>query len=84
MNSAGYRACLAVIFAMVFDAVGGRVARLTRTQSDFGVQMDSLADVTSLRCCACNDRVAMRRQFGNFGLFVFRIRRMRDHSTRSL
>ena len=42
-----YRACIAVLFAMVFDAVDGRVARLTRTQSAFGVQMDSLADVIS-------------------------------------
>lgn len=42
-----YRACVAVIFAMVFDALDGRVARLTRTQSEFGVQMDSLADVIS-------------------------------------
>jgi len=42
-----YRACVAVLFAMVFDAVDGRVARLTRTQSEFGVQMDSLADVIS-------------------------------------
>lgn len=42
-----YRACIAVLFAMVFDSVDGRVARLTRTQSAFGVQMDSLADVIS-------------------------------------
>lgn len=42
-----YRACIAVLFAMVFDSVDGRVARLTRTQSEFGVQMDSLADVVS-------------------------------------
>jgi len=42
-----YRACIAILFAMVFDSVDGRVARLTRTQSDFGVQMDSLADVIS-------------------------------------
>lgn len=42
-----YRACIAVLFAMVFDAVDGRVARLTKTQSEFGVQMDSLADVIS-------------------------------------
>ena len=42
-----YRACVAVLFAMIFDAVDGRVARLTRTQSEFGVQMDSLADVIS-------------------------------------
>jgi CDP-diacylglycerol--serine O-phosphatidyltransferase len=42
-----YRACIAVLFAMLFDSVDGRVARLTRTQSAFGVQMDSLADVVS-------------------------------------
>jgi CDP-diacylglycerol--serine O-phosphatidyltransferase len=42
-----YRACIAVLFAMIFDSVDGRVARLTRTQSAFGVQMDSLADVIS-------------------------------------
>ncbi|MCA9541519.1 MAG: CDP-diacylglycerol--serine O-phosphatidyltransferase, partial [Myxococcales bacterium] len=42
-----YKACIAVLFAMVFDSVDGRVARLTHTQSAFGVQMDSLADVIS-------------------------------------
>jgi len=36
-----------ILFAMVFDTVDGRVARLTRTQSEFGVQLDSLADVMS-------------------------------------
>ena len=42
-----YRAALAIIFAMFFDAFDGRVARMTKTQSDFGVQLDSLADVIS-------------------------------------
>ena len=32
---------------MFFDAFDGRVARMTKTQSDFGVQLDSLADVIS-------------------------------------
>jgi CDP-diacylglycerol--serine O-phosphatidyltransferase len=40
-----YRAALAILFGMFFDGADGRVARMTRTQSDFGVQMDSLADV---------------------------------------
>ena len=39
-----YQATLAVFFGIFFDMADGRVARLTRTQSDFGVQMDSLAD----------------------------------------
>ncbi|MBZ4421209.1 CDP-diacylglycerol--serine O-phosphatidyltransferase [Myxococcus sp. RHSTA-1-4] len=42
-----YQAALAIFFAMFFDGVDGRVARLTKTQSDFGVQLDSLADVMS-------------------------------------
>ena len=40
-----YRAALLIIFGMFFDAIDGRVARLTRTQSAFGLQLDSLADV---------------------------------------
>jgi CDP-diacylglycerol---serine O-phosphatidyltransferase len=42
-----YTAALAIFFAMFFDAFDGRVARLTKTQSDFGVELDSLADVIS-------------------------------------
>lgn len=42
-----YQAALAIFFAMFFDAFDGRVARMTKTQSDFGVQLDSLADVLS-------------------------------------
>jgi CDP-diacylglycerol---serine O-phosphatidyltransferase len=42
-----YRAALLIIFAMFFDTIDGRVARLTRTQSAFGLQLDSLADVIS-------------------------------------
>jgi len=38
---------LAIIFAILFDSIDGRVARMTRTQSKFGVQIDSLADVVS-------------------------------------
>jgi CDP-diacylglycerol--serine O-phosphatidyltransferase len=41
------QAALAIFFATFFDAFDGRVARMTKTQSDFGVQLDSLADVIS-------------------------------------
>lgn len=41
------QAALAIFFAIFFDAFDGRVARMTKTQSDFGVQLDSLADVIS-------------------------------------
>ena len=42
-----YQAALAIFFAIFFDGFDGRVARMTKTQSDFGVQLDSLADVVS-------------------------------------
>jgi CDP-diacylglycerol--serine O-phosphatidyltransferase len=42
-----YRASLLIIFSMFFDMIDGRVARLTRTQSAFGMEIDSLADVVS-------------------------------------
>ena len=40
-----YRAAIAIMFGGFFDGCDGRVARLTRTESEFGVQLDSLADV---------------------------------------
>ncbi len=42
-----YRASLLLVFALFFDMLDGRVARLTKTQSAFGLQIDSLADVVS-------------------------------------
>ena len=42
-----YQAALAIFFGMFFDAFDGRVARLTKTQSLFGQELDSLADVVS-------------------------------------
>ena len=42
-----YKAALLLIFALFFDMLDGRVARLTKTQSAFGLQIDSLADVVS-------------------------------------
>lgn len=41
------QAALAIFFAIFFDGFDGRVARLTKTQSQFGVELDSLADVIS-------------------------------------
>jgi CDP-diacylglycerol---serine O-phosphatidyltransferase len=40
-------ACVAVFLAGIFDGVDGRVARMTGTSSEFGVQYDSLADLVS-------------------------------------
>ena len=38
-------AAMAIGFAIIFDGVDGRVARMTDTASDFGRELDSLADV---------------------------------------
>jgi CDP-diacylglycerol--serine O-phosphatidyltransferase len=38
-------AAIAIFIAMVLDGLDGRVARLTKTQSDFGVEYDSLSDM---------------------------------------
>jgi len=38
-------AARAIGFAILFDGLDGRIARMTRTSSDFGRELDSLADV---------------------------------------
>jgi CDP-diacylglycerol--serine O-phosphatidyltransferase len=40
-----YLAALAICFGFFFDTFDGRVARLTKTQSELGRELDSLADV---------------------------------------
>ena len=40
-------ACVAIFIAAILDGLDGRVARLTNTQSEFGMQYDSLADLIS-------------------------------------
>lgn len=40
-------AVIAIFVAALFDGLDGRVARLTNTQSEFGVQYDSLSDLVS-------------------------------------
>lgn len=40
-------AAIAIFVAMLMDGLDGRVARMTNTQSDFGMQYDSLADLVA-------------------------------------
>jgi CDP-diacylglycerol---serine O-phosphatidyltransferase len=47
MNGRFEQSAMAIFFAMVLDSLDGRVARLTNTQSTFGEQYDSLADMVS-------------------------------------
>lgn len=60
-----------VILASLFDFLDGRVARMTGTQSDFGVEYDSLSDLTTF----CLAPAVLLHQwglssFGHFGVAV--------------
>lgn len=75
------RAALAIAFAMPFDALDGRIARMTNTESDFGRELDSLADVITFgvapailaytwgfRMLPVMANLALRRHAIDFGL----------------
>jgi CDP-diacylglycerol--serine O-phosphatidyltransferase len=47
MNNRFELAAMGIFAAMVFDGLDGRVARLTRTQSPFGAEYDSLSDMVA-------------------------------------
>lgn len=47
INGAFEPATIAIFVAMVFDGLDGRVARITNTQSAFGAEYDSMADIVS-------------------------------------
>src|SRR5881397_3670825 len=47
MNGRFDQAAIAIFVAMVLDGLDGRVARLTKTQSAFGAEFDSLSDMVS-------------------------------------
>ncbi len=47
MNNHFEAAAIAIFVAMIFDGLDGRVARITNTQSDFGAEYDSMADMVS-------------------------------------
>jgi len=47
MDGNFHKAAVAIFVAMVMDGLDGRVARLTSTESDFGKEYDSLADMVS-------------------------------------
>jgi len=47
MNGRFETGCIAIFVAMVLDGMDGRVARWTNTQSEFGAQYDSIADMVA-------------------------------------
>ena len=47
LNDQYYLAAWAIVLAIIFDILDGRIARMTKTSSAFGMKYDSLADVIS-------------------------------------
>ncbi len=60
-----------VLLALVFDGLDGRVARITNTTSQFGVEFDSLADIISFGIApAMLLYFFVGYDFGRFGILV--------------
>ena len=75
MNGKFEAAAVAVFVAMIFDGLDGRVARITNTQSDFGAEYDSMADMVSFGMApalvAYNWELSDRGKIGWFAAFIY-------------
>jgi CDP-diacylglycerol--serine O-phosphatidyltransferase len=66
-----YLAALAICFGFFFDTFDGRVARLTKTQTDLGRDLDSLADVITFGAApALLVYKWALTSFGRLGVFI--------------
>jgi hypothetical protein len=65
MNHDFEKAAVAIFVAMVLDTIDGRVARLTRTQSAFGAEYDSLSDMVSFGAGSLHSSTALERRCGS-------------------
>ena len=64
-------AAIAVLVAIVLDGMDGRIARMTNTQSDFGAEYDSLADMVSFGVApAMIAYLCILHDVGKFGFLV--------------
>lgn len=75
MNGHFEAAAIAIFIAMIFDGLDGRVARMTNTQSAFGAEYDSMADMVSFGIApglvAYNWALSGMGKFGWLAAFVF-------------
>jgi CDP-diacylglycerol--serine O-phosphatidyltransferase len=66
-----YQAALAICFGFFFDTADGKVARLTKTQTDLGRDLDSLSDVITFGVAPAMLVYKWGlTSFGRFGIFV--------------
>ncbi len=64
-------AALFIILAGVFDSLDGMMARITRSSSQFGVELDSLADVVSFGAApSFMIYQSYLHQWGNWGVLI--------------
>ena len=60
-----------ILLALIFDGLDGRIARMTNTTSQFGVEFDSLADIISFGIApAMILYFFVGDEFGRFGILV--------------
>ena len=60
-----------VLLALVFDGLDGRIARMTNTTSQFGIEFDSLADIISFGIApAMLLYFFIGHEYGRFGILV--------------
>ncbi len=75
MNGLFETAAVAIFIAMIFDALDGRVARITNTQSEFGAEYDSMADIVSFGIAPAlvvyNWALSGSGKFGWLAAFIF-------------
>jgi CDP-diacylglycerol--serine O-phosphatidyltransferase len=70
-NADLYQAALAICFGFFFDTADGRVARLTKTQTDLGRDLDSLADLVTFGVApAIMVYKFGLTSFGRLGIFI--------------
>lgn len=70
-SDALYKASLAIFIGLFFDTLDGRIARMTKTQTELGMHLDSLADVVSFGVAPAF--VVYRwglEGFGRLGMFI--------------
>jgi CDP-diacylglycerol--serine O-phosphatidyltransferase len=75
MNGQFENAAIAIFVAMIFDGLYGRVARMTNTQSAFGAEYDSMADMVSFGVApaliAYNFGLSELGKFGWLAAFIY-------------
>ena len=66
-----FKAIIYIVLSLILDGLDGRVARLTKTTSKFGVEFDSLADLVAFGVApAILFYLTIGKSFGKFGALI--------------